>query len=446
MRKKKIKDELLKLGGDQIREEWFKLDNAAKIYPSTNNTRWNAVYRVCAVMKDKVDRYALQKAIDVVIHRYPSLNVTLRKGVFWYYLQGVDLTTEVAQEQFYPCQKFDIKSNKPLFRVLYSQNRIIVEFSHCLTDGFGSVNFLNTLVLKYLNIIGEEIGLDNVLHYNDSPIEEEVEDSYMRYYDASGTRQIKKESKAYHLPGTSELNGVLNIIHGEVSTDDIKVLAKSKGVTINQYVIGMITYICYLEKQKDQPNKRKKPIKVQFSINLRGFMPSQTLRNFSGATNVQLEETSSNMTFDEVLQAIKVESEKVLTRENMQQFINSNCSIEKNYMMKIVPLFLKNLGMKMAYYSVGESLFTFAVTNIGTVNPPEKFKEHVERYEFVLGSQKYNRNAVTIGSYNGKTVFTFSRRSKSSSFERTFFTFLSNQGVSVVISSNKGGNNEKTLS
>ena len=42
--------------------EWFKLDNASKIYPASGNTRWNAVYRVCAVMKERVDREVLQQA------------------------------------------------------------------------------------------------------------------------------------------------------------------------------------------------------------------------------------------------------------------------------------------------------------------------------------------------------------------------------------------------
>ena len=63
-------------------EEWFKLDNASKIYPASGNARWNAVYRVCAVMKDRVDREVLQQALDVVIERFPSYNVILRRGFF----------------------------------------------------------------------------------------------------------------------------------------------------------------------------------------------------------------------------------------------------------------------------------------------------------------------------------------------------------------------------
>ena len=35
-------------------KEWFKLDNAAKIYPAARSSRWNAVFRMAVVMKEEV--------------------------------------------------------------------------------------------------------------------------------------------------------------------------------------------------------------------------------------------------------------------------------------------------------------------------------------------------------------------------------------------------------
>ena len=143
-------------------EEWFKLDNASKIYPASGNARWNAVYRVCAVMKDRVDREVLQQALDVVIERFPSYNVILRRGFFWYFLQGATLRPVVTREKDYPCRKFDIMNREPLFRVMYSGNRIMAEFSHCISDGNASINFLNTLILKYLHLYCQQ--MQDVLH------------------------------------------------------------------------------------------------------------------------------------------------------------------------------------------------------------------------------------------------------------------------------------------
>ena len=69
------------MGNPMFDKEWFRLDNAAKIYPAAKSSGWNAVFRMSAVMKEKVDGEKLQLALNDVIERFPSFDVTLRKGV-----------------------------------------------------------------------------------------------------------------------------------------------------------------------------------------------------------------------------------------------------------------------------------------------------------------------------------------------------------------------------
>lgn len=418
--------------------EWYKLDNAAKIYPATNNSRWNAVYRCSVVLKERVDREVLQLALDGIIDRFPSLKVTLKKGVFWYYFQGTNVRPVVKREDNYPCQKFDIKCKEPLFRVLYSRNKISVEFFHSLTDGYGSVHFINTLLLKYFHLLGRKIDAPMFLHYSDTPTEEELEDSYQRYYNPEVGLQNRKETPAYHIVGNAELEGVLSVISGVIPTGQLSAKAKSYGATINQYIVGVLAYICYQMRKTDAKARRKKPVKIQFAINLRGMLKSVSLRNFSAVINIPLEETSEDMSFEEILRNMTENSKKMVTEENMRKFINANCDVERKWYVRIVPLFLKRLGLKLAFYSVGENLFTFSLSNIGRVNAPEDFKKYVERYEFILGAQKYNHNSLTVGSYNDQTVFNFSRNIKSARFEREFFRFLASQGLDVTVLGNRG--------
>lgn len=417
--------------------EWFKLDNASKIYPATGNGRWNAVYRVCAVMKQKVDRVALQQALDVVIERFPSYNVVLRKGVFWYFLQGATLRPVVTREQDYPCKKFEILNREPLFRVMYSQNRIMVEFSHCITDGHGAICFLNTLILKYLHILGNNISRGPILHYNDTPKEEELEDSYERYYDPKGSKKVPKIFKAYHLTGAKELEGVLDVIHGEVKTDELLALSKKYNVTLNEYLLGAFAYVLYKKRMYDSNSKNKKlPISVQYSVNLRNVFPSSSLRMFSGFVDTKLEETSQNMTFEEVLKNMAEMSRKNCNKDYFQSFINSNFALEKNFFVRIMPLFIKNIVMKIAYYNQGDKVTSLILSNMGRMNTPKEFADFVDRYEFIIGSQKYNNSTVTVNSYNNKTVFTFARTIKNSYLEREFFRFLKEQGLEVFVSAN----------
>ena len=402
-------------------EEWFKLDNASKIYPSSGTARWNAVYRVCAVMKERVDREVLQQALDVVIERFPSYNVILRRGFF--------------------CRKFDIMNREPLFRVMYSGNRIMAEFSHCLSDGNASTNFLNTLILKYLHLLGKKVDRGPLLHYHDAPKEEEFEDSYSRYYDPKGSKSLPENYSAYHLQGAKELKGVVNVTHGEVATDKLLELSHSVGVTLNEYIIGILAYCLYNKRKYDAVNKNsKRPISVQYSVDLRHYFPSSTLRMFSGFVNTLLKETSAkDMTFEEILQAMATESRERSKKENFQNFINSNFSLERNWIIRAVPLSIKNIIMKIAYYNQADRVSSLIVTNMGKMNVPKEFAEYIDRYELIIGPQKYNNSTMTISSFNNKTVFTFVKTIKNSYLEREFFRFLQEKGLEIFVSGNNGG-------
>ena len=422
-------------------EEWFKLDNASKIYPSSGTARWNAVYRVCAIMKERVDREVLQQALDVVIERFPSYNVILRRGFFWYFLQGATLKPVVTREKDYPCRKFDIMNREPLFRVMYSGNRIMAEFSHCLSDGNASTNFLNTLILKYLHLLGKKVDRGPLLHYHDAPKEEEFEDSYSRYYDPKGSKSLPENYSAYHLQGAKELKGVVNVTHGEVATDKLLELSHSAGVTLNEYIIGILAYCLYNKRKYDAVNKNsKRPISVQYSVDLRHYFPSSTLRMFSGFVNTLLKETSAkDMTFEEILQAMATESRERSKKENFQNFINSNFSLERNWIIRAVPLSIKNIIMKIAYYNQADRVSSLIVTNMGKMNVPKEFAEYIDRYELIIGPQKSNNSTMTISSFNNKTVFTFVKTIKNSYLEREFFRFLQEKGLEIFVSGNNGG-------
>ena len=85
-------------------KEWFKLDNAAKIYPAARSSRWNAVFRMAVVMKEEVRPDILQQALDDVIDRFPTFRVTLKKGFFWYYFQFINEKPKIQEEKITPVQ------------------------------------------------------------------------------------------------------------------------------------------------------------------------------------------------------------------------------------------------------------------------------------------------------------------------------------------------------
>ena len=91
----------------QDRPGWFRLDNAALLYSAIQKDTYSAVYRFSAVMADPVDPNALQRAVDRTMPRFPGFRSRMRKGLFWYYLEPMDIPGPMVRPDIAnPCQPF----------------------------------------------------------------------------------------------------------------------------------------------------------------------------------------------------------------------------------------------------------------------------------------------------------------------------------------------------
>ena len=111
--------------------------------------------------------------------------------------------------------------------------------------------------------------------------------------------------------------------------------------------------------------------------------------------------------------------------------------MRQNCFIKIVPLFIKNLVIKLCFRLWGENYQTLAVSNVGVNVVPEEFANYVERFEFNLGRPKYNAKSIGIVAFGDKLVCTFSSKIKENITEKDFFTGLSSRGVDITIETNR---------
>ena len=81
---------------------WMRLDNAALIFPAVRRQEWNNVFRESVTLTEPVDPQLLQRAVEDLQPRFPSLFVRLRTGAFWYYLEEVAAPPKVRQDYAYP--------------------------------------------------------------------------------------------------------------------------------------------------------------------------------------------------------------------------------------------------------------------------------------------------------------------------------------------------------
>ena len=134
-----------------MNKKWFRLDNAAKIYPAFASKKDPATFRVAVVLHENVDKSRLQEALLKTLPNFPSMAVTLRKGLFWHYLDENKREPKVSEEHKMPCSYIELnKNNGYLFQLLFYKKRISLECFHALTDGYGALEFLKAILYNYL--------------------------------------------------------------------------------------------------------------------------------------------------------------------------------------------------------------------------------------------------------------------------------------------------------
>lgn len=424
----------MKLGkGKNTKIKWDRLDNTAHLFPVIANESMSSVYRISLTLTEKIDKDLLQQALNKVLPLFDNFNSRLRKGFFWYYFEtNPKEAPKVVEESTYPCMYIPLYENKRyLFRVTYYDRRINLEVFHVLTDGMGGITFLRELTYQYLRLkyphlqeeMGEGLCSDTSLNN---------EDGYLKSYKKSSEKQYKTE-KAYRLKGeTLGANG-LGVIHGYIPLNEIKKVAKSHGVSVNQYLVAVMTYAIYKECMHEQPNKL--PIATCIPVNLRPYFESITTKNFFAVVAAVFKAEKENYTFEEILEIVKESLERQITKENLEKVFSYNVSNEKKLILRMVPLFIKNLAMK-SIYTTSANATTTTITNLGMIQIKEEYRKYVEQMHIVLSMTKGQNLKSTVCTYNDVLVFTISSKLKDVSVQRAFFNKLAQEGINLSIETN----------
>ena len=421
------------------KQQWMRLDNAAKIYPAALRKKWSNVFRLSATLSEPVDRDVLRAALDVTLRRFPSIGVRLRKGIFWFYLERVPEVPEITEEQSYPLVHMSYASIRECaFRVVVYKNRIAVELFHALTDGTGGMIFLKTLLAEYLS---RKYGIsvpntDGVLCRMDEPSPAELEDSFIK--NAGTVSAGRKEATAYRLTGTTEPDGFVHLTTFMLDAADVKEKAHKHSATVTEFLTAaMMQAILRLQAEKVPHRSRRKPVKVLVPVNLRSLFPSKTLRNFALFITPELDPKLGDYSFDEICKAVHHRMGIDNTAKQMSMKIAANVNSEKSPILKVMPLFVKNAAMKAVFDAVGERKSCLCMSNLGNVRLPEVMRQYVTRMDFIIGVPSCSAYNCALLSYGGTTYINLVRSIEEPELEMHFYKVLRELGIHVKVESNQ---------
>lgn len=405
-------------------QQAYQLDNAAKVFPATT-TRYNSsVFRLAVTLKEKVVPERLQSALDKTVRRYPFFAVQNRNGLFWHYIKCSEKRIIVAEESEYPCASMEHKSMDGfLMRVLYYKKRISVELFHTVTDGFGGLEFLKTLLYEYLLACGKHVSHDGMIRIADQSFSEaEIEDSFEKYYDPDIAPNKSKPANAYHIEGTRHERYGNCAIHGVYDAEELNAGAKQRGLTITQFLCAALAYAI---KRESGANEKAADTVISVPVNLRQLFPSGTLKNFFCVPNIKVpyEKTA----FDDMCAQIKTEFGAKVNREYLQSLMAENHNIFAHPFIRIAPLFLKNAGTKFVFCKWGENAKSITFSNLGRLVLPRSVEEYVDRVEALTYPTPKSPLGCAVCTAAGRLTVSFSSAIREKNVVRRFFEVIAEQ-------------------
>lgn len=277
---------------------------------------------------------------------------------------------------------------------------------------------------------GEEDG-ENCLDARDRPRAEELIDSFQTSFDKS-VKGGNDSPQAYNykmrrLPATA-----LILVKGTAKADEINRIAKLYNATVGE-LLTAIYILSFAEAMKLYGKKGKKSIVISVPVNLRKLYPSKTLRNFVSMMSIA---HRGGDTLEKIISECKDQFRAQYNREFFDKLVGYNVWGQHFFLIKIAPLPVKRLALKLLNLKYGDNVRTSTLSNLGRVSAPDYFKKHVLRYEFSLGPQIHESIDLTCVTFNNILTMTFTKTSSENDVERFFFSKLSELGAHIAIDAN----------
>ncbi|MCR5357628.1 MAG: hypothetical protein K6E63_09550 [Lachnospiraceae bacterium] len=378
-------------------ENWYRLDNVAKVFLAAHNKRNPRSIRVSCILNEPVDADVLQQALEITVKHRPQIQVRIRRGFFWHYLEQTDTAPVAMPETLGPCPSLYGGSYKGVlhYLVTYYNDRINIDMFHAICDGTGAFILLKLLVLNYLKL--RYPGQLNEVSLPDSASSDDrSQNSYDHFYDDSNgpipKTILNKKKRAYRI--LSRKLPYNQLQYFEVHLDSARLLksARKLNVSLTSYLGASLM----LAIRADMPiRQRRRPVTISMPVNLRKYYPSDTLRNFFNNVDVS-HYFDGTETLEELAAEFDGKLKSSLKPELIKEQMNRYQSIEQLFLTRMVPLFIKQPIVRM-FSGREEKTVTAVLSNLGPIDMPPQTQPYIRGFTDFCSTDSMFITATSYG-------------------------------------------------
>jgi len=403
---------------------FHKLDNVGTFFASTYFKHNPDVFRFAITMDELIDEETLQKALIQTKESFPSFNVSLKMGLFWYYLEEEEDVPEVKEECLPVCFRIDSYRDEVLYRVSYYKNRINLEVSHIISDGRGTLEFCTSLIENYVSL---KYKVKVPPKFKATVLERE-EDSFEKYYKKCKAPKNKR-SNIYNFKGKKIKKHNIRFIEMHMSTKKILSLSKDKSVSITVYIVSLIIRAILRTMSYKDTGKH---IRIAVPVDLRSFYYSKTTKNFFGLVYVDYKFNGEVDDLDTILKKVNEQVTTALDKETLIKRTNQMYSLVSNVVIRSIPLIIKNVGLSVID-KFTHRLNTTHVSNMGRLEFSKVVEDHVNSVALMISTEDLQ---FVLSSYKDDFCIVASSRFMRNNVLNYLVEDLSESGIEINVVSN----------
>lgn len=405
----------------KISEKQFELDQAAYIFTYGYSDRRNSMIRLTVILTTSIDSILLQNAADNTVKKYPEFFVSLLETKNEIKLITTKKRIKILKNNsnILTMTWDDMKENAT--RILFTQDSIILEFFHGISDANGGLFIIKELITEYLtlsNTISSCNKNNHEINFSNSYIDLKTNEnkSNLKVPNVHSTFLIKSETELLDTPVVTNYY---------FRTSILITFAKKYNVSITQLLAAMLFEALNRLKMN---NEKQKLIKLSIPVNLRTYFKSNTLRNFVWNLNLAIKNAHDD-DLEAIANQIKSKMNEQLKYKNLLNSILPTVRLSKLTLIKKMPLPIKKFFIKYSL-ELFDKKSTMTMSNLGRVVFPEDIEKNITNVTMSFSPKPNSPYSCSIASFNDILSLSFSRTIDDDKLEKTFECVLNEINIS----------------
>ena len=403
------------------------LDDQAKIFSLSFNKQDTSIFRISITLKEKINPQVLKEAVNETMKYFKDFKVKLRYGLFMYKLVENNRDIIIHKNEEYDFTSFHNKDNNYyLFKIIYEDNTLSIDYLHLLTDGLRANKFLTKIAYKYLEI-------KNKLDESKDKVVYKAYNAYTSNYPKK-TQKPHKVPFAFHIKGTKLNTEEISVNKIKINLPELKEYSKKQNVSITNTLISLLTYAIYNSYYKKSKSKRS--INICVPIDLNNIFKEDTISNFVSHMMLTIKPNKNKeYTLTEINELVKKEFNKKSSKESILATMKSDGKSINNPFVNMIPLPLKKLVVVIGSH-IFKRTFTITLTNLGKISYDSKYEKYIKDISVILPPDWCEPIRCAISSYNETLTFTFASNIEEQYLQKLFIKELNNLKIKYTIENN----------